>query len=111
MGQRACPHAAIGQIEASKGSSVPKLVVTILEGLSAIGMTKLKPAAFLLNKIAEQRESNTQYLLDVVILHVRRLEEQLTVLYQQHQDLVESELPKLQLRLSQGLSRRVLRSA
>jgi hypothetical protein len=45
--------AARGQIEAGKSSPVPKVVATILEGLSAVGLTKLKPAAFLLSRIAE----------------------------------------------------------
>jgi len=89
--------AARGQIEAGKGSPVPKVVATILEGLAAVGFTKLKPAAFLLSRIAEQRASNTQYLLDVVIQLVRRLEEQLRVIYQRHQDFVETELARLTL--------------
>lgn len=87
--------AAKRQIEAGKGSPLPKVVATILEGLTAVGVTPLKPAAFLLKKVAEQRENNTQYLLDVVILQVRRFEEQLRTLHKQHQDFVETELPRL----------------
>jgi hypothetical protein len=49
--------AARVQIEYGKVSVAPKVVTTILEGLAAVGVTPAKPAAFLVKKVFEQRET------------------------------------------------------
>jgi hypothetical protein len=90
-------EAAKGQIEAGQASPAPQVVANILEGLRAIGIAPAKPVAFLWKKITEQRENNTQYLLDAVIQHVRRLEQNVKALYEQHQEFVEIALPNLTL--------------
>jgi hypothetical protein len=76
-------------------SVAPKVVTTILEGLVAIGVTPLKPAAFLMKKVSEQRQENALYLLESVISQVRRLQDEFTSLSDAHKQFVEEEFPRL----------------
>ncbi len=87
--------AARKQIEYDQGSPAPKVVVGVLEGLVAVGVTPLKPAAFLMKKVFEQREDNTAYLLEATISKLRRLEEQFKELSEDHKRFVEEQFPRL----------------
>jgi hypothetical protein len=89
--------AARTQIEYDKGSPAPKIVVGVLEGLAAVGVTPLKPAAFLMKKVFEQREDNTAYLLEATISKLRRLEKQLKELSAEHKRFIEEQFPRLLL--------------
>jgi hypothetical protein len=45
----------------------------VLDGLAALGVKQLKPAAFLMRKVFEKREDNTAYLLEATISKLQRL--------------------------------------
>jgi hypothetical protein len=87
--------AARTQIEFGKTTVAPKIVSGILDGLVAVGITPLKPAAFMMKKVYEQREENTAYLLEATISKLRRLENEFRNFSEAHKRFVEEELPRL----------------
>jgi hypothetical protein len=87
--------AAQSQIEYGKTSIAPKVAVTALEGLAAIGVPAMKPAAYFMKKVFEQREDNTAYLLDATISRLRGLEEKVKTLSESHKQFIAEQLPLL----------------
>ena len=90
-------EAARTQIEYDKASPVPKVVTSVLEGLAAVGVTPLKPVAFLMKKLFEQREENTAYLLEATISKLQRLQIKIEKLSDEHRRFIEEQLPRLLL--------------
>jgi hypothetical protein len=88
-------EAARTQIEFDKGSPAPKAIISVLEGLAAVGVTPLKPAAFFMKKVFEQREDNTAYLLDATISKLQRIEKQLKDFSDDHRRFIEEQFPRL----------------
>jgi hypothetical protein len=82
------------QIEFGKTTIAPKIVTGILDGLVAVGLP-IKPAAFMMKKVYEQREENTAYLLEATISKLRRLENEFRSFSEAHRKFVEEELPRL----------------
>ncbi len=90
-------EAARRQIDYDRGSPAPKVVIGVLDGLVSVGVTPLKPAAFLMKKVFEQREDNTAYLLEATISKLQRLEKQLKELSDEHRHFIEEQFPRLLL--------------
>jgi hypothetical protein len=88
--------AARVQIEFGKTNVAPKIVTGILDSLVALGLP-IKPAAFLMKKVSEQRENNTAYLLEATISKLRQLENEFRSFSEAHKDFVEEQLPRLTL--------------
>jgi hypothetical protein len=83
------------QIEYGKTTIAPKVVTTVLDGLAAIGLKQLKPAAFLIGKVFEKREDNTAYLLEATILKLQGLEDRFKTLSDSHRQFIEEQFPRL----------------
>lgn len=83
------------QIEYAKTTVAPKVVTGFFEVLSAVGVKKAKPIAYLLQKVFKQREDNVQYLLDATISRLRGLEKQVETFTAEHKLFIEEKLPQL----------------
>lgn len=85
------------QIEFTRKSPAAKAVSTILDTLVGFGVPALKPASTVMKRLVEQREDNTAYLVEAVILRLRTLEEQFKALSEEHKRFIQSEGPRLLL--------------
>jgi hypothetical protein len=84
------------QIEYGKKSVAPKIVTSLLEACTAVGLPT-KFSTFIMKKVSDRKEDNVEYLLEAIISRLRSCETELKRLSDQHKDFIENELPRLVL--------------
>ena len=87
--------AARSQIEFDQPSIAMKATTTILDTLAGLGLKSLKPYATVMKLVSTQREENTRYLVEAVILKLNRLENQIKSIDEAHRRWIKEIFPGL----------------
>jgi hypothetical protein len=87
--------AAKSQIEFDQPSAAMKATTTILDTLAGLGLKGLKPYATVMKLVSAQRDENTRYLVEAVILKLNRLESQIRSIDEAHRRWIKETFPGL----------------